>query len=414
MATIAPFPRSGNSSPSTQGHTVAELLEAYTRDYLPTKSPNTQYQETRILRWIAEDLGPIPLAQLSPLVLRSWFHSFRARLKPNSIRRYRNALSAALTAAVEDYAWIQKHPLRQVAKPPTPPDRERCLEADELTRLLAACQLSRNPHLSVVVVLALSTGARKNEILQRTWSDLDLERGSLRLARTKNGQGRPVPLVGPVLPLLRQHAQRFGSSRWVFPRLDGQKPIYIDYAWVTACRRAALEDLHLHDLRHTAASYLALSGASLRDIAEILGHRSLAQTFKYTHLSESHTRGVLARMAEQFLGAHVAAPVETLVPLAPATRVDPPTTSPLSVDLQVLEAVRALAPLPASAIQVAGTLHLPRARARDILQRWAHRGTLVRVSKGYYRYRPGGGAQGDQALPIETDPSTSRPEEPRP
>ena len=60
-------------------------------------------------------------------------------------------------------------------------------------------------------------------------------------------------------------------------------------------------DLHFHDLRHTAASYLAMSGASQREIAEILGHGTLNQTMKYTHLTEPHTRGVLERMAQQHL-----------------------------------------------------------------------------------------------------------------
>jgi integrase len=290
----------------TQGHTVAELLEAYGRDFLPTKAPNTQRQALYIHRWLAEELGSIPLERLTPLVLRSWRDSLRPVYKPSTIRRYMTAFSAVLSAGVEHYEWLTRHPLRKVAKPAMAPDREVCLEPDQLTRLLAACQQSRQPHLYVLVVLALSTGARKNELLQRTWSDMDLERGTIRLAHSKNGQGRPIPIVGPALPVLRQHAQRFGHSRWVFPRRDGQQPVYIDYAWRKACAHRGLKDLHLHDLRHTAASYMAMSGASLREIAEVLGHKSLRQTMKYTHLTDPHVRRVLQHMTDAHLRGVIA------------------------------------------------------------------------------------------------------------
>lgn len=288
-------------SQGLQRHTVAELLEAYTHDFLPMKAPTTQYQERLLYRWLLAELGDIALADLSPLVLRTWRDSLRPFLKPNSIRRYMTSLSAVLTAGVQHYEWLTKHPLHQVRKLPTPPDRERFLDATEQARLLTACQQSRNRHLYLAVVLGLSTGARKNELLQRTWSDLDLERGLLRLQHTKNGERRAVPIVGKALTLLRKHAQTAAPSRWVFPARYGEKPTFIDYAWRQACARAGIADLHFHDLRHTAASNLAMSGASLRDIAEILGHRSLKQTMKYAHLLEPHTRGVLQRMITQHL-----------------------------------------------------------------------------------------------------------------
>src|SRR5712671_236038 len=127
MATVPPFPSTGNPPP--QEPTMAELLAAYERDYLPEKAPSTQYHERLLLRWFCEELGTIPLAQLSPLVLRTWRDSLQPWYKPSTIRRYMTALSAVLTAGVEHYEVLTTHPLRKVRKPPTPPDRERCLEA---------------------------------------------------------------------------------------------------------------------------------------------------------------------------------------------------------------------------------------------------------------------------------------------
>jgi integrase len=286
--------------PLPTGRTVADLLHAYERDYLPLKAPNTQYQERLLYRWLHRELGDIALDALTPLVLRTWRDSLRPYYKPNTIRRYLTSLSAVLTAGVDQYEWLAKHPLRQVPKPPSPPDRERVLTAEEQTRLLMACQMSRNRLLSLAVVLALCTATRKNELLQRQWREIDLERGLLSLPQTKNGERRAIPLVAHAVALLRQH-QAQTTSLWVFPRRDGGKPVFLDYAWRKACERAGLVDFHFHDLRHSSASYLAMSGADLREIAEILGHRSLEQTRKYTHLTEPHTRGVLERMAAQFL-----------------------------------------------------------------------------------------------------------------
>jgi integrase len=287
------------TSPTT-GHTLADVLHAYERDYLPRKAPTTQYQERLLFRWFSDELGAIALGDLSPLILRTWRDSLRPFYKPSTIRRYMTALSAVLTVAVQDLEWLATHPLRKVAPPPAPPGRERSLTPEQQARLLAACQASRNRHLYVAVVLALSTATRKNELLSRQWTDIDLERGLLRIPQSKNGARRAIPLVPQAVAVLRQHATQ-GQRGWVFPRADGRKPVLLDYAWRQARARAGLADFHFHDLRHTSASYLAMSGASLRDIAEILGHKSLTQTMKYTHLMEPHTRGIMERMAEKFL-----------------------------------------------------------------------------------------------------------------
>jgi integrase len=75
----------------------------------------------------------------------------------------------------------------------------------------------------------------------------------------------------------------------------------VAYAWMKARAEAGLGDFHFHDLRHTAASYLAMRGASLLEISQILGHKHFEQTRRYSHLSESYVRDVVQRMADKFL-----------------------------------------------------------------------------------------------------------------
>jgi integrase len=93
------------------------------------------------------------------------------------------------------------------------------------------------------------------------------------------------------------------AAALVFPDPTGTKPCSIREAWEYAVKRAEIADFRFHDLRHSAASYLAMSGASLAEIAELLGHKTLSMVKRYTHLSEAHTRNVVARMNQAIFGA---------------------------------------------------------------------------------------------------------------
>ena len=110
-------------------------------------------------------------------------------------------------------------------------------------------------------------------------------------------------ISGPALALLRDHTKvRRLDTDLVFPRQDGLRAIEIKKAWENVVRRADLDNFRFHDLRHSAASYLAMSGASLAEIAEVLGHRSLSMVQRYAHLSEAHTARVVARMNAVIFG----------------------------------------------------------------------------------------------------------------
>jgi integrase len=157
--------------------------------------------------------------------------------------------------------------------------------------------------MSTIVVLALATGARRGELLNLRWSDVDLKRGTLTFHQTKNGERRAVPLTGYALEVLTQHAQgRRLDTPLVFPDRTGTRPIGIREAFEWAVKRAGIANFRFHDCRHCAASYLAMNGASLAEIAEVLGHKTLAMVKRYAHLSEAHTAGVVARMNQAIFG----------------------------------------------------------------------------------------------------------------
>ena len=301
-------------------HTLADLVDRYTRDVLPTKKLKTQGPQRQQLAWWKAALGSHTLADCTPaLVAEARDTLAREPITPKtpdsepryrspaSVVRYLAVLSHAFSMAVREWGWTEDNPVLKVQKPTEPRGRVRFLSDDERAALLNACRDSSNPWLYLAVVMALSTGMRKGELMGLAWKDVDLQAGRVVLHDTKNGERRVVPLAGPALALLKDHAKvRRLDTDLVFPGSkrppgpDGKArsvvPIDLRTPWETALKRAGIEDFRWHDLRHSTASYLAMNGASLAEIAEVLGHKTLAMVKRYAHLSEAHTADVVGRM----------------------------------------------------------------------------------------------------------------------
>ena len=123
------------------------------------------------------------------------------------------------------------------------------------------------------------------------------------LEHTKNGERRTVPLKGHALAVIRDLLQQKRQNiKYLFPSKNGTKPIDIRFPWEQALKKASISNFRFHDLRHSAASSLLASKASIAEIAEVLGHKTLAMVKRYAHLSEAHTAGVVTRMNEKIFG----------------------------------------------------------------------------------------------------------------
>lgn len=282
--------------------TFNALLDFYFSEYLPAKAPRTQAQQRGFLTRLRPTMGPLPVIALTRAYLRAWRDRLSQRLKPGTVHQYMDVLSAVLTVAVEDLEWIPSHPMRKVRKPPASPKRVRFLTPDEQQRLLAACRASQNPGLYPLVLLALATGARRGELFSLRWRDVDVERGYFRLEHTKNQEPRAVALPPLAVSVLREwRGSVWEQGAWVFPRKGEKAGFPGEYAWRQALTQAEIADFRFHDLRHTCASYLAMSGARLEEIADVLGHKSLQVTWRYRHVVLPHTAAVVGRMAQAFL-----------------------------------------------------------------------------------------------------------------
>lgn len=301
-------------------HTFAELIDRYNKDVIPTKPAWAKAQKSQ-LTWWKDQLGDYVLGDITPARIvehrDSLINGITVHGKPRSpatVVRYLSALSHAFTVAVNEWNWLDDNPMRKVKKPKESRGRVRFLSEDahhdgitiegERTLLLKACEKSSNKYLYPVVVLALSTGMRRGEIMNLKWKDVDLKTGAVILHETKNGERRRIPLTGKALQLLTNLSKvRDIKTKLLFPsNMDKEKPIDLRKPWINALQNADIADFRFHDLRHSAASYLAMNGASLAEIADVLGHKTLQMVKRYAHLSEAHTASVVERMNKAVFG----------------------------------------------------------------------------------------------------------------
>jgi len=309
-------------------HTLGDMIDRYLREVMPDK-PKSSTDQTRQLLWWKDQLGDFSLADIASPLLSQYRDKLKnepyaekivdgkkePRYRSNAtVIRYMAALSHAFTIAVKEWQWLDDSPMRKVAKPKLPRGRTRYLSDSERTALLDACQNSTNKDLYTAVVLALSTGARQMEIMGMRWGQVDIGRAFITLHDTKNGEIRTLQLASKALELMKERSKvRRIDTDLVFPgntpkkdkpddRKPTFKPVDLRTPFETALAKAKIVDFHWHDLRHSFASYLAMNGATLAEIAEALGHKTLAMVKRYSHLSQAHTARVVTSMNEKMFG----------------------------------------------------------------------------------------------------------------
>ena len=310
---------------TARGTTVKDVIERYRAEVLPEKSPSTQRVEGTYLKFWEAELGKHALSFVKPEHISERLRKLagegdsRIQLKegekppkPKSrktIKLYRDTLELLFKHA-KRWRLIGSNPVEGVNRIINiRNERVRYLSDEERAALLKACKASANKLLYPIVVFAISTGARKGEILKLTIDDIDLKRGYAVLRDTKNKDTRAVPVVSHLAELLKTHIKdvktRYADAKtppakqWVFPRKDGRAPMDFRKSWENAREAAGIEDFRFHDLRHSTASYLAMNGASELEIAQVLGHRTLQMVKRYSHLSEDHTKDVVERMNDK-------------------------------------------------------------------------------------------------------------------
>ena len=178
-----------------------------------------------------------------------------------------------------------KNPTRGIARKPLNNARERFLTAEEAARLRKAVAASRNRQLKHIVGLLLLTGCRVRELLDAKWEHVDVERQAWFIPTSKTGKSRHVPLSAAALAIVGA-LPRYKGCEWLIPNPDTRKPfVSIKNGWKVAIKTAKLPGLRIHDLRHSAASFMVNSGVDLFAVGKVLGHASYQSTQRYSHLA---------------------------------------------------------------------------------------------------------------------------------
>jgi integrase len=271
------------------------LQDFFTHKYLPyVKSYKRSWDtdESMIRNHIVPKLGTVAMGQLSPPDVAVFVERMKAEHYASGtcnralvLLRYGYAL--ALRWKVPG---VDANPVKEIKNLKDDNKIERYLTEQQIIDLLNAVRQSNSEMLQYIVLFLIYTGARKREVLDARWRDIDWAQKSWRIPKTKSGKVRHVPLSTGAMKLLEhlrlQIREGLLNEQPIFANPNtGQPFVSFFFSWNNARKRAGLPDFRIHDLRHSFASYLVNAGRSLYEVQELLGHADIKTTSRYAHLS---------------------------------------------------------------------------------------------------------------------------------
>jgi len=255
------------------------------------------HDRARLVLWWENQLGKILLSEITPELLRE-----KLKLKKSKAPATYNK-HLAVVSAVLDYATLQQeedditeqyiddNPCKRVRSLKVNNKRVRYLSDEEKPRLLQSAK-TIGGKFYLKVLMALTTGMRKGELEKLRWNDIDFERGLALLHDTKNGTSRHTPIPDVIMGEVKKYRE-LGNGLLFPSTVNPDKPFDYKKWWDNCLKAANIQDFRWHDMRHDTASTLARDGKTLKEIAEVLGHKSLASTDRYTHLCTEHKSQLL-------------------------------------------------------------------------------------------------------------------------
>ena len=288
----------GEHREQLQAPTVNDLCDRYEAEELAERRPSTQVDYRSKLRvHIRPSLGKRKVASIEPADVKNLLRAITARSGPYAANRVVALFSKLMTLAVQ-WGWRAANPCGHVQRNEEAP-RIRYLKAPELERLFKALAEHHDQDAADFFKFLLLTGGRRGETRSARWLDFDLDSGQWTKpgATTKRKTVHIVPLNDMARELLAKRVREREDSEFVFPGRNGHgHRVDVRTSWRKICKAAKLENLRLHDLRHSYASILANSGVGLHTIGGLLGHTRAQTTLRYSHLTDDRLREATAHV----------------------------------------------------------------------------------------------------------------------
>jgi len=266
------------STALAESTTFQQLCERYIAEVVPTKKSARTMES--MIRTICKQLGKNTVAAITPEVLATFCDNRMKTVKGHTVRKDLLRIRRILTVASKEWGIYLPHgnPVDMITVPTQPKQgRDRRLESGEEERLLKAAK-SYGGEIHTIIQFAIETAMRRGEIHGLLWKNIDRRKKTAKLIDTKNGEDRNVPLTPKALKLLNSLPRNFNG------RVFSMKSDSISQAFERCCKRAKIENLRLHDLRHEATSRFFEMGFNIMEVSAITGHKDLAMLKRYTHL----------------------------------------------------------------------------------------------------------------------------------
>lgn len=262
-----------------------DFVDEYIEVYLKPNCKSWEKSELHNIKHLKSFFSGKLLYEVTPLLVERFKTERSKHVSPATTNRALMRLKAIFNKAIAWKKYSGDNPVREVKFFKEDNSRLRYLEKEEIVKLLSKC----HGRLKAIVIVALNTGMRRGEILNLKWYDVDFRRNIIYLLRTKNNEKREIPMneaVRTALIKVRKHPE----SAYIFCDKKGQPFYSVRTSFFTALNKASIIGFRFHDLRHTFASHLVMSGVDLNTVRELMGHKSLEMTLRYSHLSPDHKK----------------------------------------------------------------------------------------------------------------------------
>lgn len=230
------------------------------------------------------------LFEITPEMIERYKAERLERVTPASVNRELACLKHMFTKAIE-WGYVKVNPAKAVRRLKEPPGRLRYLSLDEIQALLKAC----SEHVRPIVVTALNTGMRRSELFNLRWLDIDFKNRKITVVNSKNNESRIIPINLTLYEELSNLSRR-AQGEYVFARKDGRPLKDVKKGFSSALKKAGIKNFRFHDLRHTFASHLVMQGVDLRTVQQIMGHKDIKMTMRYSHLSPDYVQKAVEKL----------------------------------------------------------------------------------------------------------------------